>query len=480
MTDAITPRVRQVENMVARARSISAEKDASGCLLCETSVWLSFFFDGTNNNLGRDDKAADPRGRPSNIVALYRAHREDRDLGIYRFYYEGVGTRFQFDGRIVPGWFGSEKAGYEESESTYHQGVGAAMDIRLEKAAFELKLYLDIWCRFRKIKEANIAIFGFSRGAATARSFVHWVAKIDGMSIAGASLKYHFPGDGTDLSPAQDVVVNIKFLGIYDTVLTVHDLLGGTDSNLVPQAVPDYVQQTVHLMAAQEFRVKSFPVTLLNSGGGKRVALVFPGMHSDVGGGYMKGEQGRKNELARVYAQIMLDYATAAGLKMYSLSDLHANPELDRDIYARYFKYTTDLDKYLEIYRGELGKYGPKAGAPATVFRTHAQPYWAWMGSGRALDDTKKKLASGDPDLAAPETQAELKRLQFIQRNAAQPDAPKAADGAIQRWEVSDNSALLFSTYIHDSMAGFSMTGGVLEADFSTVNYGRVRGTVDP
>ena len=66
--------------------------------------------------------------------------------------------------------------GYKEGESSWNKAFGSAMDKRLEKAMFDFQIAVDEWRRRRRVDEINIAVFGFSRGSATARSFVHWLA----------------------------------------------------------------------------------------------------------------------------------------------------------------------------------------------------------------------------------------------------------------------------------------------------------------
>lgn len=47
----IGPRVRAVENMVARAREKTGIRSGGpACLNCRVTLWMSFFFDGTNNH----------------------------------------------------------------------------------------------------------------------------------------------------------------------------------------------------------------------------------------------------------------------------------------------------------------------------------------------------------------------------------------------------------------------------------------------
>ena len=53
--------------------------------------------------------------------------------------------------------------------------------------------------------------------------------------------------------------------------------------------IPTYVDRTVHLVAADEYR-QYFGLTNINSAGKKGKEIILPGAHSDIGGGYMEEE----------------------------------------------------------------------------------------------------------------------------------------------------------------------------------------------
>ncbi|WP_231743376.1 T6SS phospholipase effector Tle1-like catalytic domain-containing protein [Janthinobacterium sp. B9-8] len=129
-----------------------------------------------------------------------------------------------------------------------------------------------------KIKRVRIAVFGFSRGAAAARVFVTWLKQAYGSEIAGLELK-------------------IDFLGIFDTVASVglaqsaptQDGHSGWASAENLKVADDV--RCVHLVAAHEVR-GSFPLDAIGSGALHK-EVMYPGVHSDVGGGYEPLEQGR-------------------------------------------------------------------------------------------------------------------------------------------------------------------------------------------
>ena len=117
--------------------------------------------------------------------------------------------------------------------------MGGVLDIRLEKAIYELQETVEEQQARTRVDEINVAAFGFSRGATQARAFLNWLAEHSKISRRGDSLTY----DGIPL--------NVKFLGLFDTVESV----GGAGTNrqpeLVKTSVPPFVQKCLHIVAAQ-------------------------------------------------------------------------------------------------------------------------------------------------------------------------------------------------------------------------------------
>lgn len=140
-----------------------------------------------------------------------------------------------------------------------------------------------------KILGIRLSVFGFSRGSAEARAFSNWFVEMcrnanGSMSLGG-------------------LAVDFDFLGIFDTVASV----GLANSTLIADGhmewadaehtlrVPGEVTRCVHLVSAHEVR-RSFPldsIRVKRQMSGKHVEVVYPGVHSDVGGGYKPKEQGR-------------------------------------------------------------------------------------------------------------------------------------------------------------------------------------------
>ena len=129
-------------------------------------------------------------------------------------------------------------------------------------------------------EDIHVLVFGFSRGAALARMFA---------AVAKGRLQK---------KKLKEIDLKIDFLGVFDTVAAITSIRRGLGIDFSPKTRPsskvlrekpcikDYVQKVVHLVALDENRV-AFQPTLFNQDGSGRITEVwFPGVHSDVGGGY--------------------------------------------------------------------------------------------------------------------------------------------------------------------------------------------------
>lgn len=151
------------------------------------------------------------------------------------------------------------------------------------------------------VTKINISIFGFSRGAAQARGFANWL-----LAMCQRDAELHGRGNAT--MTLGGFPVDFTFMGVLDTVASIgmpntmgnqwglgmadgHSAWADTDVSLrIPEEIP-----TLHLVAAHEVR-RSFPLDSVSVGAGMPARceeLVFPGVHSDVGGAYAPTEQGK-------------------------------------------------------------------------------------------------------------------------------------------------------------------------------------------
>lgn len=225
---------------------------------------VNVFFDGTKNNMFNTDEydknkhseTSSYANAYSNIAWMFRKGKINN--GQRWVYIEGIGTR--------RGDTNDEVAGYA-------MGVGVTgVAQRAEQA-------------FGAIEEAvgavpsllHINVFGFSRGAATARHFVHLTK----------SKNKPFPN--WQLSRTK---IKFKFIGIFDTVSSV----GANFNDDVRELKLDFrdlsatdkaFTKVFHIIAADEYRL-NFSVTNINSaiGSGFGYEVTINGAHADVGGAY--------------------------------------------------------------------------------------------------------------------------------------------------------------------------------------------------
>lgn len=149
-----------------------------------------------------------------------------------------------------------------------------------------------------KVLGLKLFVYGFSRGAAQAQTFVTWLSQLFD-TPAGAE------------RPEQSLIgvpVSVEFLGVLDTVASVGiahaapffagHMDWANDTQLLPDAqrFPDLVKCCRHFVAGFEQR-SCFPLDSIRNEDGQypanTIEVVYPGVHSDVGGGYPKNDQGK-------------------------------------------------------------------------------------------------------------------------------------------------------------------------------------------
>ncbi|WP_395842894.1 T6SS phospholipase effector Tle1-like catalytic domain-containing protein [Cystobacter fuscus] len=293
---------------------------------------VSFFFDGTGNNLDADL----PTQEHSNVARLYRAHRANSSQGSIRYYIPGLGTYFKEVGDP-----GNEMRG---------NGGGYRGEDRLQWAMSRLKSCLASSDGRQTI---HLALFGFSRGAALARAFAVRIAK-----------NCQRQGDGSWrlVLGQRAITLRLYFMGLFDSVASVGvpmgmnnagSLVKGFGSTLLamqhrkgsdlgnlafgsaPGAdpspghytghmawasdlrIPEMVEDCLHMVAAHEVR-NSFPVDSILQG--QRYPsncreMVYPGAHSDVGGGYRVGEGARSRSTGALLSMIPLRVMRAQAIQ---------------------------------------------------------------------------------------------------------------------------------------------------------------------
>ena len=228
------------------------------------------------------------------------------------------------------------------------------------------------------LRKVRLSVFGFSRGATEARAWTNLVLE-------------RFLDRKTGRPMVAGLPLQVDFLGLFDTVASVgaaHSV--GKDGHYAwaegqRLAVPEQVRRCVHLVSAHEVR-GSFPLDSVAQSGVLPLnckEIVYPGVHSDVGGGYPPEDQGRclgpgaagdSKKLSQVALAQMYREARMAGVPLMpaeSMDDplkvtFKIHPDLRRDFNA-----------YVEATR--TGRRAPLAGqgpaALASLFPTETQPH---------------------------------------------------------------------------------------------------------
>ena len=326
----------------ASKRSAAGDPDKSDVAAGLRRRNIVLLSDGTGNSAAKLVK--------TNVWELYQALDlgDDDQLAIYD---DGVGTSGFRPLQLLGGAF----------------GWGLSRNVR--------DLY-EFLCRHYRPGD-HIYIFGFSRGAFTARTLAGLIGRCgildptktvprlrlfrlryenlqlntdEGLQ-AGVGLAYRSyrriykaplaslyrrlrdlvlrktpePGDFRR-DHALDEPVTIKFVGVWDTVdavgLPVDELSTMIDRIFYPHRFPDQdlspkIERACHAIAVDDERYTFHPVLWNERGAADAQRITqawFPGMHSDVGGGYPDGDLARVS-LCWMISQVSLDESRGDGLR---------------------------------------------------------------------------------------------------------------------------------------------------------------------
>jgi hypothetical protein len=515
---------------------------------CQGQVQIGLFFDGTGNN----DKWVESghtatqraRNKHSNVARLWDAHLDEPDNGFFRYYMQGVGTPFKELGDTTDfltenagngfGYMGADRINWgitslfnavhfylmrsllitKSEQKTLVNWMSTEMLkgmplVSTEGAlrwtmltALEEKLAGVVKNHQRKVTQINVSIFGFSRGAAQARACAHWL--------------HHLFESESGAFELAGVPIRIGFMGIFDTVAAVGvgDITPVTFGHMAwadgTQSVHPAVEDCAHFVALHEQRA-SFPLESATGRGN----VGYPGMHSDVGGGYWPGEQGKSMpdwgaspQLSQIPLMDMHFAAIKAGVPMLTIEEIKADSMLEKS-------FSTDK-KLLTAYNHWLSGNGIKP-APITEFtQAHNKQYVRWRGllhaggkaqlAGKrfykdALPDDRANLAEADKHLGImlhawrERLDANATFLGYVRERAKDSvylltpgirvfndlgKDPLSANEEKFLTLMTEGAAppvasmVLFDDYVHDSRAGFRI-GGFHEPEWLTGGYARYR-----
>ncbi|CUJ59210.1 MULTISPECIES: T6SS phospholipase effector Tle1-like catalytic domain-containing protein [Achromobacter] len=227
-----------------------------------------------------------------------------------------------------------------------------------------------------KIERIRVSIFGFSRGAAEARVFANWLKDAcdppEGISF------YQPRGDG--VLRLAGIKVDLDFMGLFDTVASAgiaqsvsEDVWDGHGAwaRKKDLEIPNAVSRCVHMVGAHEVR-GSFPLDLID--GPSYEEIVYPGVHSDVGGGYKPAEQGRgtrdSDKLSQIPLCDMYREAVQAGVPLR----LHTAPGPAQ---AR-FQVSAELRAAFNAYVTATADISQKQTSTRRIMYNHYVQYLRW------------------------------------------------------------------------------------------------------
>jgi hypothetical protein len=359
---------------------------------------LVLCFDGTNNNLtgGRAD---------TNVVKLCEVLTPTPE-GQLLYYDPGVGNPGTIPG---VGWMDWAKGWFERIK-----GLALGKGIYENIAAGYLFL-------MRNWKPGDdIYVFGFSRGAFTARSVAGMVARFGIMHPAMEEMvptllhlyfiDPHKAGDKYDKIKKQiaesfcspeGAKAEVWFTGVWDTVESVGSLLSRRSITVPPTILGKRFRHVAQAHAIDEHR-RSFrprpyyihPDPDIYAKGGQSIAQEWwSGSHCDVGGGYALDE----SELSDQTFAWMLDHALDKGLVV---PDAFLSPDRKLDL--------AKLDAALQERRE-----GPSKG-PLVHSESFYNAYWALTGLWvREFNDAEGN--PGDPPPKPPVQHPQPKPLRMPQ-----------------------------------------------------------------
>lgn len=223
----------------------------------------------------------------------------------------------------------------------------------------------DSLSKHRLVKVINLSIFGFSRGAALARAFANRIMQQVEKSENKLTYKSH--------------PLRINFIGVFDTVASfgVPAQNARTPFTERELLVPASVERCVHFIAAHEVRF-SFPVDLIRKEGKLAdgwIERVYPGVHSDVGGGYEPLEQDVDNNYARIPMRAMLRESLHCGVRILGYKELQSKASA---FFKERFECRSETENSYQSYMAALPAVG---GTVEEQMKNHLKLYYSVNGT---------------------------------------------------------------------------------------------------
>ena len=450
-----------------RLKATACTQPQSNKPSCSGQVHVGLFFDGTGNNKRLDYDSLPPEQRKhSNVVRIFQAHRDRPGGGFFRHYIPGVGTPFPQIGdanhpdglwpggsafaergehRIVWGLLQliNSVHGYVHGNPLIQVGQDSTIANNLASVGtpgvmrrvalrtWQDKLKAALEGAKPKVEQINVSVFGFSRGAAESRAFCNWLFEVCEQEGGG----WTFAG----------IPLRVSFLGIFDTVASVGltnlfdsgTLLGHqswADNNL---EIHPGVERCVHFVAGHEVRA-CFPldsVRVKSSYPGNAKEVMYPGAHSDVGGGYAPADLGVSPRAKEMFSVI-------PGASMYQEARLSGVPLLPLEAMTPDDRQALQPDpSTIQRFNDYLRDAAARTAPVEQLLRHHMALYFSYRFKHRHGFEARPffKRASSEHQGYLRRTQTtlmeRLSRLEHSDPMAADFDPAKAAKAYRQRRE---------------------------------------------
>ena len=494
-----------------RTSALACTLPQDGKPRCAGQVHVGIFFDGTGNNMAEDFEKPPPELRKhSNIVRLFQTHRVDANEGFFSYYVPGVGTPFaeiadngeywgpnrgsafasRGERRIIWGFMQLLNAPHRyvkgadllppsragQISQTLGSAGSPAMQRRTALRYWQDQLNSALKDQKPTVTQINVSVFGFSRGAAQARAFVNWLFEVcdvqgGGYIFAGIPIRLHFLG-------IFDTVASVGIANLYENeVFTGHQAWADRNMRIHPA-----VEQCVHFVAGHEVRA-CFPLDSVRVGGsypGNAMEIMYPGAHSDVGGGYAPGDLGVSpvpdDFVSMITGQHMYHEARKAGVPLLAWEQL----------LKVYRDNLSPSDTAITTFNSYVAASAHRDGPVEDLHKSHWKQYLSWRFKHRADFSVRAPVMTAR---AADRSRLRKSQSDFVLRlhrlgvggNPLDPgydpkraiqlyrDMHKAAGLVIGKYdlellevvEMIEPAQLtpgienLFDAYVHDSVAGF-------------------------
>lgn len=207
----------------------------------------------------------------TNVAILEALYQESEDH--YPIYIEGVGAKLE-SGKLQL---------LDAATGTGDTGLWA----KVRTMAASVSRICTKYVMNADVSELSVhmSVYGFSRGATSARMFSYIINPGEKRDISAALQQIN---RSSFLSGPKITEKKLEFAGIFDTVATYGVAAHGKDVDQLFLYGVDNADHVLHLCAMDEFRTK-FALTDINSAFGKGLELFLPGCHTDVGGGITLG-----------------------------------------------------------------------------------------------------------------------------------------------------------------------------------------------